>query len=81
MPEEVAVSAVASAIGEAGGDLLEDVALFDVYAGEELPDGRRSLAFRLRFRAVDRTLAEEDVKPAWDAIVASIGSLKGELRG
>ena len=81
MPEETAVSEVADGIASAAGDLLEEVSLFDVYTGDELPEGRRSLAFRLRFRAPDRTLADEDVKPAWDAIVEAIDGLRGELRG
>lgn len=81
LPEAAPVSEVASAIESAGSDLLEEVSLFDVYGGEELPDGCRSLAFRLRFRATDRTLSEEDVKPAWDAIVSALGAMGGELRG
>ena len=44
--------------------LVERAELFDVYAGENLPDGARSLAFRIRFRAPDRTLTNDDVNRA-----------------
>ena len=81
MPEATPVSEVVSGIEAAGGELLEQVSLFDVYTGDSLPEGQRSLAFRLRFRAPDRTLAEEDVKPLWDEVVASLGAMGGELRG
>jgi phenylalanyl-tRNA synthetase beta chain len=53
--------AVADALGNAGGDLLESVHLFDVYRGTGIQDGSRSLAYRLRFCADDRTLTDEEV--------------------
>ena len=53
-----------------GGDLLEEVRLFDVYTGEQVADGHRSLAFALRFRAPDRTLTNEEANAARDAAVA-----------
>lgn len=81
IPTGTAVALVTEALGSAGGDLLEEAYLFDVYDGEELPEGMRSLAFRLRFRAPDRTLSEDDVRPVWDSILESVGSLGGEIRG
>ena len=53
--------AVADALRAAGGDLLESVTLFDVYRGTGIPDGARSLAYRLRFCASDRTLTDDEV--------------------
>jgi phenylalanyl-tRNA synthetase beta chain len=53
--------AVAEALREAGGDLLESVHLFDVYRGTGIDEGARSLAYRLRFCAPDRTLTDEEV--------------------
>jgi len=50
--------------------LLEQVRLFDVYEGEQVPEGRRSLAFALRFRAPDRTLTVDEVTAARDHAVA-----------
>jgi phenylalanyl-tRNA synthetase beta chain len=63
---------VAAVIRETGGELLADVSLFDVYRGRPLADGERSLAFRLRFLAPDRTLTEAEVDAASAAIVAAL---------
>jgi phenylalanyl-tRNA synthetase beta chain len=52
---------VARTLRQAGGDLLESVDLFDVYRGPSVDDGSRSLAFRLRFCAQDRTLTDDEV--------------------
>ncbi len=53
--------AVADALRVASGDLLESVHLFDVYRGTGIDEGARSLAYRLRFCADDRTLTDEEV--------------------
>ncbi|MGH4023015.1 MAG: phenylalanine--tRNA ligase subunit beta, partial [Pseudonocardiaceae bacterium] len=53
------------------GDLLEDVRLFDVYTGDQVGEGKRSLAFALRFRAPDRTLTVAEATAARDAAVAA----------
>ncbi|MGH3614424.1 MAG: phenylalanine--tRNA ligase subunit beta [Pseudonocardia sp.] len=66
----VPAAEVADALAEGGGELLEDVRLFDVYAGEQVGAGNRSLAFNLRFRAPDRTLTSEEANIARDAAVA-----------
>ncbi|GAB3903148.1 phenylalanine--tRNA ligase subunit beta [Kibdelosporangium lantanae] len=66
----VPVAEVAGALRSGGGDLLEDVQLFDVYTGEQLGEGKRSLAYALRFRAADRTLTVEDATAAKEAAVA-----------
>ncbi|MGH3585819.1 MAG: phenylalanine--tRNA ligase subunit beta, partial [Pseudonocardia sp.] len=58
------------ALHDGGGALLEDVRLFDVYAGEQVGEGRRSLAFTLRFRAPDRTLTSDEANTARVAAVA-----------
>jgi phenylalanyl-tRNA synthetase beta chain len=54
-------AAVGEALRRAGGDLLESVHLFDVYRGTGIDEGARSLAYRLRFCAPDRTLTDEEV--------------------
>jgi phenylalanyl-tRNA synthetase beta chain len=59
--DQHAADAVADALGNAGGDLLESVHLFDVYRDTGIQDGSRSLAYRLRFCADDRTLTDEEV--------------------
>ncbi|OZM76634.1 phenylalanine--tRNA ligase subunit beta [Pseudonocardia sp. MH-G8] len=66
----VPVAELADALQDGGGALLEDVRLFDVYAGEQVGEGRRSLAFTLRFRAPDRTLTNEEANAGRDAAVA-----------
>ena len=65
-----------------GGSLLEDVRLFDIYTGEQVAEGHKSLAYRLRFRAPDRTLTDEETTAARDAAVAEAGRQVGAvLRG
>ena len=61
---------------------IEDVRLFDVYTGEQVDPGHKSLAYTLRFRAPDRTLTDDEVAVARDAAVASAAGLTGAtLRG
>lgn len=59
---QTSVAELERAIRKAGGALLESVTLFDEYRGKNVPDGKRSLAFRLVYRAGDRTLTDEDVE-------------------
>ncbi len=66
----VTVAEVAAALREGAGPLLESVRLFDVYTGDQVGAGRKSLAFALRFRAPDRTLAEGESSAAREAAVA-----------
>ncbi len=61
VPEAVPAGSVEATLRRSGGELLESVELFDVYRGESLPVGTRSLAFRLRFCALDRTLTDEEI--------------------
>jgi phenylalanyl-tRNA synthetase beta chain len=62
-PIQVSVAELERAVRQAGGSLLESVELFDEYRGESVPEGKRSLAFRLVYRAGDRTLTDADVDP------------------
>jgi len=62
-PVEVPVVEMQSAMKKAAGSLLDSVELFDEYRGDNVPAGQRSLAFRLIYRAGDRTLSETDVEP------------------
>ena len=68
--ESVAAADVESALREGAGGLLESIRLFDVYRSEQLGEGRKSLAFALRFRAPDRTLTDEETTAAREAAVA-----------
>ena len=61
---------LAATLREGAGPLCESVRLFDVYTGPQVGEGRKSLAFALRFRAPDRTLTEQETGAARDAAVA-----------
>jgi phenylalanyl-tRNA synthetase beta chain len=80
VPDDVPASAVRATLVAAGRDQIEGVVLFDVYRG--VGSGRRSLAFRLRFRSHDHTLSEVELaalrQSAIDAVTSAHG---GELRG
>ncbi|MCB0930728.1 MAG: phenylalanine--tRNA ligase subunit beta [Mycobacterium sp.] len=79
---DVPAQAVIDAVRDGAGHLLEDVALFDVYAGPQIGEGRKSLTLALRFRAVDRTLTEDEASTARDAAVATAAERLGAaLRG
>ena len=65
---EVAVGELSKAIEKAGGSLLDLVELFDVYTGDNVPSGKRSLAFRLNYRATGNTLTDEEVEVLHDKV-------------
>jgi phenylalanyl-tRNA synthetase beta chain len=81
LPESVAAADALARVRAAAGELLEGVSVFDVYAGEQVGEGRRSLALALTFRALERTLTDEDVAPVRGRIVAALEQVGGELRG
>ncbi|ORB75249.1 phenylalanine--tRNA ligase subunit beta [Mycobacterium scrofulaceum] len=81
VPAHVPAQAVADAVREGAGELLEDLQLFDVFTGPQVGEGRKSLTFALRFRAPDRTLTEDDASAARDAAVRRATEAVGaELR-
>ncbi len=69
VPVDVPAEAVRETLREGAGELLEDVALFDVYQGAGIDEGKKSLAFGLRFRGADRTLTAEEASAARSAAV------------
>ncbi|WP_224387893.1 phenylalanine--tRNA ligase subunit beta [Pseudonocardia sp. ICBG1293] len=75
--ESVPAADLAEALTAGAGELLESVRLFDVYTGDQVGQGRRSLAFSLRLRAADRTLTSEEANAARDAAVAEATSRHG----
>ena len=80
--QDVLAADVEAAVREGAGALLEALWLFDVYTGPQVGEGRRSLAYGLRFRAADRTLTDVEVLAARDAAVALAGERAGAvLRG
>ncbi len=74
---DVPVGALREALAAGAGGLLESVRLFDVYTGEQVGEGRKSVAFTLRFRAADRTLTAEEAGAARDAAVAEAAARTG----
>jgi len=80
--ETTAAADVGSCLRTAAGELLVDLALFDVFRGAPVSDGRRSLAFTLRFQAADRTLTDAEVAEARQRCIDAVqGSLPATLRG
>lgn len=78
--DDVPAATVEAALREGAGELLESVRLFDVYTGEQIGEGQKSLAFALRFRAPDRTLTEAETSAARDAAVARAAELVGAIQ-
>jgi phenylalanyl-tRNA synthetase beta chain len=80
--DSVAAADVQRALVEGAGGLLESVRLFDVYASPQLGEGQKSLAYKLVFRAPDRTLTVEEAVAARDVAVAEAARRLGAtLRG
>jgi phenylalanyl-tRNA synthetase beta chain len=80
VPVEVSATAVRDAVLAGGGELLRSARVFDLYEGEQLGEGRKSLALRLEFRAADRTLTDDEVAPLREAIKAKLAEIGGTLR-
>ncbi|KQX89788.1 MULTISPECIES: phenylalanine--tRNA ligase subunit beta [Streptomyces] len=80
--EDVPADAVERALRDGAGELLESLRLFDVFTGDQIGEGRKSLAYALRFRAADRTLTVEEASAARDTAVALAAQRTGAvLRG
>jgi phenylalanyl-tRNA synthetase beta chain len=78
--DDVPAARVRRVVMEGGGDLLRSAHVFDLYRGEQVGEGRKSLAFRLEFRAPDRTLTDAEVAERRDAIQAALAGIGGSLR-
>jgi phenylalanyl-tRNA synthetase beta chain len=82
LPDDVPASRALDVVRRAGGELLAAARVFDAYRGEQVGDGRVSVAVALEFRAPDRTLTDEEVNERRAAIAAALASeLGAELRG
>lgn len=78
--KDVTVGTLENAIEKKGGKLLENCTLFDIYEGEQVGEGKKSVAFSLVFRAKDRTLADTEVNELMDKILTELKSLGAVLR-
>ena len=82
VPSEVSAASVVACILAAGSPLVSRAEVFDVYSGEQVGEGRVSLALHVDFAAADRTLSDEDVAPLREKIVSALkAEVGGELRG
>jgi phenylalanyl-tRNA synthetase beta chain len=77
---EVPAATVHSALVSGGGALLESVQLFDVYEGDQVGPGNKSLAYRLTFRSPERTLTTDEVSTMRDAAVAAAADAVGAVQ-
>ena len=78
--EDVPAARVREAVLAGGGELLRSATVFDLYRGEQVGAGRKSLALRLEFRAGDRTLTDAEVAERREAIKAALTEIGGSLR-
>ncbi|WP_377643050.1 phenylalanine--tRNA ligase subunit beta [Oryzobacter terrae] len=78
--EAVPAARVEAALRSGAGETLESVALFDVYRGDQVGEGRKSLAYRLTFRAPDRTLTTDEVSTLRDAAARAAGDAVGAVQ-
>ncbi|MEA2406259.1 MAG: phenylalanyl-tRNA synthetase beta chain [Thermoleophilaceae bacterium] len=80
VPEDVPAAQLAELVRAGAGDLLADLRVFDLYHGEQVGEGNKSLALRLEFRAPDRTLTDDEVAERRAAIENALESIGGHLR-
>jgi phenylalanyl-tRNA synthetase beta chain len=79
--EDLAFSEVCKVLDKACGPLVEDYRLFDLYRGKGVPEGKKSLAIRVRYRSAERTLTDDEIQKAHDKIVRALVSRSGaEIR-
>lgn len=78
--KEVLIGTMENAIIKKGGKLLESCELFDIYEGEQVGEGKKSVAFSLVFRAKDRTLSDTEISEIMDKILAELTRLGAVLR-
>ncbi len=79
--DDIFVAQLTDAIKQKGGEFLEEVNLFDVYKGAQVPEGMKSVAFALSFRASDRTLKDDDVNIAMERILKNLArNFEAQLR-
>ncbi len=81
VPDTVAAEKVDKGIRQAAGSLLVELSLFDVFRGTGIEPGSRSLAYRLRLQAADRTLTDVEVTAVKDKTVATVSKMGAVLRG
>ncbi len=72
---------ITNVISKNGGNILDNIKLFDVYKGKQIPENKRSMAYSITFRADDRTLTDDEINPVMDKIITALESeLHAQLR-
>lgn len=77
VPALIRVEEVLNKIYDAGGELIRDVDLFDIYEGEELPGGKKNLAFHIIYQAKDRTLSSKEIDEIQQKIIRTLEAQPG----
>lgn len=80
VPKTVMAGQIEAVIAQRGGKILEDYQLFDIYEGDQIKEGFKSMAYSITFRAKDRTLEEADVTSAMKKILNGLKGMGIELR-
>ena len=80
MPKDMLVGSVEKIIEKRGGAILENYSLFDIYEGEQIKKGFKSVAYTISFRAKDRTLEDKDIQPVMEKVLEDLSLLGIELR-
>jgi phenylalanyl-tRNA synthetase beta chain len=79
--EDIMVSQIESIIRHKGGNLVEEIRLFDVYKGKQIPEGKKSIAYSIIYRSEDRTLKDEEINRVHESIIKALESeLDAQLR-
>lgn len=81
LDENIEVADVIELIKETAGPLLENIEIFDIYRGDKIPEGKKSVAFSLLFRSYERTLRDEEINEIQDKIIKAVEEkFSGKLR-
>jgi len=80
VPKEIIAAEIEKILWQRGGKILEDASLFDIYEGEQVKEGCKSMAYSLTFRAADKTLTDDDVNSSMKKILNGLEGLGIELR-
>ena len=80
VPKEILAGQIEEIIDQRGGKILESYQLFDLYEGAQIQEGYKSVAYKITFRAKDRTLEEADINAAMKKILNGLSGMGIELR-
>ena len=80
VPKELPVGSLEDVIMEKGSDILDGLRLFDIYEGDQVGEGKKSVAYSLSFRAKDRTLKNEEADAVMKDVIQGLAELGAELR-